>query len=356
MAHPTSDRRVAAVRRFNRFYTQQIGVLNEQLLNSHLSLTEARVLYELAHRQEPRAGAIAKGLGLDPGYLSRLLRGLTKRGLISTKASEGDRRERVLSLTKKGREAFARLDAWAHEQVAGMLSPMSPDTQRDVVDAMERIRHALVGPSHQQSDLAPPYLLRSHRPGDMGWVVHRHAVLYAEEYGWDEHLEALAARVVADFIEQFDPERERCWIAERDGEILGCVFLVKHPAEPETVAKLRLLLVEPAARGLGLGTRLVEECIRFAREAGYRKITLWTNSVLHAARRIYERAGFRLIREEAHRSYGVELVGQTWELDLTARAPDRSVPVPPAGAPEPGPTAARRDEGSRTPARRRAFR
>ncbi len=315
MAHPPSDRRVAAVRRFNRFYTQQIGLLNDQLLHSHLSLTEARVLYELAHRAEPRAGAIAKSLGLDPGYLSRLLRGFIKRGLISTKLSEGDRRQRVLELTRKGREVFSTLDSRAHQQVAGMLHRLPPDTQRDVVSAMERIQHTLTGPD-QQIDPATPYLLRSHRPGDMGWVVHRHGVLYAEEYGWDEHLEGLAARVVADFIERFNPERERCWIAERDGEILGCVFLVKHPDEPERVAKLRLLLVEPAARGLGLGTRLVDECIRFARQVGYRKITLWTNSVLLAARRIYERAGFRLVHEEAHRSYGPELVGQAWELEL----------------------------------------
>jgi DNA-binding MarR family transcriptional regulator/GNAT superfamily N-acetyltransferase len=316
MAHLPADRRVAAVRRFNRFYTQQIGVLNEHLLHSRLSLTEGRVLYELAHRTDPRAGAIARSLGLDAGYLSRLLRGFVKRGLISMKASSGDRRERVLTLTKKGRDTFATIDARAHEQVAGMLRGVTPGVQREVVNAMERIQQALVGPSGPPANSAGPYLLRSHRPGDMGWIVHRHGVLYAEEYGWNERCEGLAARVVADFIEQFDPKRERCWIAERDGEFLGCVLLVKHPEAPDRVAKLRLLLVEPAARGLGLGSRLVDECVSFARQVGYRKITLWTNSVLHAARRIYERAGFRLVHEKAHRDYGPELIGQTWELDL----------------------------------------
>jgi DNA-binding MarR family transcriptional regulator/GNAT superfamily N-acetyltransferase len=315
MAHLLSQRRVAAVRRFNRFYTKQIGVLN--LLHSQLSLTEGRVLYELAHRKEPRAASIAKSLGLDPGYLSRLLRGFIKRGLISTKAADGDRRERVLKLTKKGREIFAALNARAEEEVASMLDRLPTGTQRDLVRAMERIQLALAGPSDQPTTPAQPYLLRSHQPGDMGWIVYRHGVLYAEEHGWDEHLEGLAAKVVGDFIEHFDPEREHCWIAERDGEFLGCVFLVKHPDDPERVAKLRLLLVEPAARGLGLGTRLVDECIRFARQVGYQKITLWTNSVLHAARRIYERAGFHLVHEQTHRTYGVELVGQTWEVDLT---------------------------------------
>ena len=316
MAHPPADRRVAAVRRFNRFYTRQIGVLNEHLLHSRLSLTEVRVLYELAHRSQPRAGAIAKSLGLDAGYLSRLLRGFVKRGLISMRASNGDRRERVLTLTKKGRDRFATLDARAHQEVAGMLRRVSPVLQRDVVHAMERIQQALAGPSGPPSEVAAPYLLRSHRPGDMGWIVHRHGVLYAEEYGWDERFEGLVARIVADFIAQFDPRRERCWIAERDGEFLGCVFLVKHPEAPDRVAKLRLLLVEPAARGLGLGSRLVDECVSFARQAGYRKITLWTNSILHAARRIYEHSGFRLVHEEAHRDYGPELIGQTWELGL----------------------------------------
>jgi DNA-binding MarR family transcriptional regulator/GNAT superfamily N-acetyltransferase len=316
MAHLPTDRRVAAVRRFNRFYTQQIGVLNEHLLHSRLSLTEVRVLYELAHRSEPRGAAIAKSLGLDAGYLSRLLRGFVKRGLISMRASKGDRRERVLTLTKKGRDRFATLDARAHQEVAGMLRGVSPGVQRDLVNGMECIQQALVRPPDQPSGIAAPYLLRSHRPGDMGWIVHRHGVLYAEEYGWDERFEGLVARIVADFIAQLDPRRERCWIAERDGELLGCVFLVKHQEAPDRVAKLRLLLVEPAARGSGLGSRLVGECVSFARQAGYRKITLWTNSVLHAARRIYERTGFRLMHEEAHRDYGPELIGQTWELDL----------------------------------------
>jgi DNA-binding MarR family transcriptional regulator/GNAT superfamily N-acetyltransferase len=314
MAETDLGRRIDAVRRFNRFYTRQIGVLQNGLLRSPFSLTEARILYELAHRERPTATEIGKALGLDAGYLSRILRGFERRGLVEKTASEADGRQVLLSLTEQGREAFGELNARSNEEVAAMLSGLPACEQDRLVEAMHAIEELLGA----RPEPKVPYLLRPHRPGDMGWVVHRHGVLYAQEYGWDERFEALVAEIVAGFIRNYDPKRERCWIAERDGEIVGSVFLVRHS---ETVAKLRLLLVEPRARGLGIGSRLVEECIRFAEETGYRKITLWTNSVLHAARRIYQAAGFRLVREEPHHSFGHDLVGQTWELTL--RPPHR---------------------------------
>ncbi len=310
MAETDLDRRVTAMRRFNRFYTRQIGVLQEGLLGSPFSLTEVRVLYELAHREKPTATDLAKALGLDAGYLSRILRGFQRRGLIEKTPSQADGRETLLSLTKKGQRTFAPLDARSSAEIRALVGRLSPDGQTRLVEAMRTIESLLGGadPEHQT-----PFLLRPHQPGDMGWVVHRHGVLYAQEYGWDERFEALVAEIVARFIQNFDPKRERCWIAERDGEIVGSVFLVK---QSNTVAKLRLLLVEPKARGLGLGGRLVSECGRFARQAGYRKIVLWTNSVLRAARHIYEAAGYRLTHEERHHSFGHDLVGETWELDL----------------------------------------
>lgn len=314
MAETDLGRRIDAVRRFNRFYTRQIGVLRNGLLRSPFSLTEARILYELAHRERPTATEIGKALGLDAGYLSRILRGFERRGLVEKTASEADGRQNLLSLTAQGREAFGELNARSNEEVAAMLRGLPAREQDRLVEAM----HAIEGLLGARPEPKVPYLLRPHRPGDMGWVVHRHGVLYAQEYGWDERFEALVAEIVAEFIRNYDPKRERCWIAERDGEIVGSVFLVRHS---ETVAKLRLLLVEPRARGLGIGSRLVEECIRFAEETGYRKITLWTNSVLHAARRIYQAAGFCLVREEPHHSFGHDLVGQTWELTL--RPPHR---------------------------------
>jgi DNA-binding MarR family transcriptional regulator/GNAT superfamily N-acetyltransferase len=310
MAETDLDRRVAAMRRFNRFYTRQIGVLQEGLLGSPFSLTEVRVLYELAHRENPTATDLARALGLDAGYLSRILRGFQRRGLIAKTPSRADGRETLLSLTKKGHRTFAPLDARSSAEIGAILRRLSPDGETRLVEAMRTIEGLLGGvePEHQT-----PFLLRPHQPGDMGWVVHRHGVLYAQEYGWDERFEALVADIVATFIRNFDPKRERCWIAERDGEIVGSVFLVK---QSKTVAKLRLLLVEPKARGLGLGRRLVSECKRFARQTGYRKIVLWTNSVLRAARRIYEEAGYRLVHEERHHSFGHDLIGETWELDL----------------------------------------
>jgi DNA-binding MarR family transcriptional regulator/N-acetylglutamate synthase-like GNAT family acetyltransferase len=303
------NRRVGAVRRFNRFWTRQIGVLREGYLESSFSLTEVRVLYELAHREETTASELGEELGLDAGYLSRVLRGFEKHGLIHKRPSEADGRRRLLRLTERGREAFAPLDARSRNDIGAMLGSLPVAEQERLVEAMRTIEELLSA----RPDPAVPYLLRPPWPGDMGWVVHRHGDLYAREYGWDERFEALVAEIVAQFIQQYDPRRERCWIAERDDEIVGCVFLVR---ESEEIAKLRLLLVEPKARGLGIGSRLVEECIRFARQAGYRKITLWTNDVLSSARRIYEGMGFRLFREEPHHSFGHDLVGQTWELML----------------------------------------
>jgi DNA-binding MarR family transcriptional regulator/N-acetylglutamate synthase-like GNAT family acetyltransferase len=309
MATAHLDRRVAAVRRFNRLYTRRIGVLNDGLLRSPYSLTEVRLLFELAQSPNLTASTLRDELGLDPGYLSRLLRGLEDRGLLSRTSSTADGRVIHLNLTDKGREAFRTLDARADDEVRALLGTLSAARQRRLLEAVRTIEALLDGaPPHRE-----PYLLRQHQPGDMGWVVHRHGVLYAQEHGWDERFEALVAEVVASFIHQFDAKRERCWIAERDGEILGSVFLVKRS---KTVAQLRLLLVEPSARGLGIGGRLVEECIRFARQTGYRKMTLWTNNVLHAARRIYQRAGFQLVDEQPHSRFGHDLIGQTWELTL----------------------------------------
>ena len=309
MSDEDFDRRVGDVRRFNRFWTRRIGVLRDGYLESPFSLTEVRVLYELAHCDETTAGELGEELGLDAGYLSRILSGFEKRGLIHRRPSEADGRRRILRLTERGREAFAPLDARSRVEIGAMLGGMSNVGQERLVGAMRTIEGLLSG----RPEPVVPYLLRPHRPGDMGWVVHRHGVLYAREYGWDEHFEALVAEIVAKFIQQYDPKREHCWIAEREGEIVGCVFLVR---ESEEIAKLRLLLVEPEARGLGIGSRLVEECIRFARQAGYRKITLWTNDVLNSARRIYEGMGFQLVHEEPHHSFGHDLVGQTWELML----------------------------------------
>jgi DNA-binding MarR family transcriptional regulator/N-acetylglutamate synthase-like GNAT family acetyltransferase len=284
-------------------------VLREEYLESPFSLTEVRVLYELANRGESTASELGEELGLDAGYLSRILSGFQKHGLIRKRPSEADGRRRLLRLTERGREAFAPLDARSRSEIGAMLGGMSIAGQERLVEAMRAIERLL----SFRPDPAVPYLLRPPQPGDMGWVVHRHGVLYAREYGWDERFEALVAGIVAKFIQLYDPRVERCWIAERDGEVVGCVFLVR---ESEEVAKLRLLLVEPEARGLGIGSRLVEECIRFARQAGYLKITLWTNDVLNSARRIYEAMGFQLVHEKPHRSFGHDLVGQTWELML----------------------------------------
>ena len=304
------DQRVAAVRRFNRFYTRQIGLLQEGYLKSPFSLSEVRVLYELAHREKPAAAELSRDLGLDAGYLSRVLRGFEKRRLISRTRSESDGRQSHLALTARGQAAFAPLERRSHQEIGEIVAALPAPEQIRLVDAMHVIQSILGARPEQKV----PYILRPHQPGDMGWVVHRHGALYAQEYGWDERFEAMVAEIVAKFIHNYDSKKERCWIAEKDGEIVGTVFLVK---QSKTVAKLRLLLVEPKARGLGIGARLVEECIRFARQAGYRKMTLWTNSILRAARHIYEETGFRLVHEERHKSFGHDLVGETWERELS---------------------------------------
>jgi DNA-binding MarR family transcriptional regulator/GNAT superfamily N-acetyltransferase len=304
--------RAEAVREFNRFYTRHIGVLGNAHLGSQFSLTEVRVLYELAHRDHLTASEIADTLDLDRGYLSRMLRSFKKRGLIQAKVSTTDRRHAYLRLTTVGKRAFAPLDEGARAGVIEMLEPLSGAQQQRVIGAMQEIHTALsAAPATEPSSDA--YTLRGHRPGDMGWIVHRHGVLYFQEYGWDERFEAVVAHVVADFIDGFNPARERCWIAEMKGEIVGSVFVV---TKSKTVAKLRLLLVEPSARGLGIGRRLVDEVIRFAREAGYKKIALWTHPELVSARKIYKAAGFDLVGTEQHTLFGAPLTAETWAMTL----------------------------------------
>ena len=310
-SHPALiDGRIAAVRGFNRFYTRQIGLLNEGLLDSAFSLTQVRTLYELARIKQTTAVELCKTLGLDAGYLSRMLAGFEKSGLIEKRGAPQDARQSLLSLTRKGLKAFEPLDARSSAQVGAMLKSLSPEKQVKLLDAMSTIESSLSPPA----DRAPSYLLRQHRPGDMGWVVQRHGELYWQEYHYDENFEALVAEIVAEFVQNLDPKREHCWIAEKDGENVGSILLVK---KSETVAKLRLLLVEPSARGLGIGKRLVEECVRFARESGYKKILLWTQSELAAARRIYEATGFRRVDQKHHDSWSrKDLVAETWELKL----------------------------------------
>lgn len=299
---------IAAIRAFNRFYTRTTGVLGEQHLESEFSLAETRVLYELAHRESAIASDIAADLGLDRGYLSRLLRRLQAAGLVKRRAAMEDARRSILELTRKGRTAFARLDRKATDAVRDMISPLSTQQRKTVVRAMREIEEAMAGHPREL-----PVVLRGPVPGDLGWVVERHGAVYCQEYGWDQRFEILVAGIVAQFGADHDPARERCWIAERDGERLGCVFLVKKSDE---VAQLRLLLVEPSARGLGLGKRLVQECVRFARECGYRSMILWTQSNLLAARGIYASTGFVCTNVEEHNHFGVPLEAETWELNL----------------------------------------
>jgi DNA-binding MarR family transcriptional regulator/N-acetylglutamate synthase-like GNAT family acetyltransferase len=307
MSDLTVDQRALAVRSFNRFYTRQIGVLHEHLLESEFSLTEVRILYELAHRADLTMSDLCRELGLNAGYLSRLISGFEKKGLVVKSRSATDARVAHLELTDLGRTTFAPLDEASQREVIAMLERL-PQTaaQHQLVDAMGQIRTLL-------SDPEPGFILREPQPGDMGWIVHRQAVLYAREFGWNADYEALVAEIVAKFVREFDPKRERCWIAEKDGKAVGSVFVVR---QDDATAKLRLLAVEASARGLGIGHRLVDECIRFARNAGYRKLVLWTNSVLTDARRIYEKAGFTLVQEEPHHSFGKDLIGQNWALDL----------------------------------------
>jgi DNA-binding MarR family transcriptional regulator/N-acetylglutamate synthase-like GNAT family acetyltransferase len=305
---------VAAVRRFNRFYTKQIGVLRKTYLDSPYSLGEMRVLYELAHRDELTASDIGRALDLDAGYLSRLLRNFQKRGLISRKTSAKDARQSHLSLTARGRKLFAPMEERSQRQAGAMLDKLDASQQARIVAAMTAIEALLTDESSRQSGEKPRYILRDPRAGDFGWIISRHAELYLQEYGWAEPFEGLCAQIVADFVNNFDPKLERCWIAELNGENVGCVMLVKDD-EPG-VARLRLLLVDQKTRGLGLGARLVDECVRFARNAGYKKITLWTHSVLSAARYVYEKAGFTLTSSEPRRTWGKDVVAEFWDLDL----------------------------------------
>jgi DNA-binding MarR family transcriptional regulator/GNAT superfamily N-acetyltransferase len=305
---PGLDLQVAAIRAFNRFYTRKIGVVDE-VASSPFSLAEARVLYELAHCEQPTATDIRKELGLDAGYMSRILHDFERRRLVRRQQSETDERQKFLSLTVRGRRAFAPLDERSNRDVATMLEELSLTERKQLVDAVQTVRRLL----GDNAEPRTPYLLRQHQPGDMGWIVHRQAILYAEEYGWDGTYEALAAEIVAQFIKNYDPKRERCWIAEKDGARVGAVFVAKAS---DKIAKLRLLHVEPEARGLGIGKRLVEECVRFAQQAGYSKLTLWTQSILHAARHLYKQAGFQVVRDEQHHSFGKDLTAETWELEL----------------------------------------
>ncbi|HWE22436.1 MAG TPA: helix-turn-helix domain-containing GNAT family N-acetyltransferase [Myxococcales bacterium] len=309
-AHGSLESYVSAVRHFSRFYTRKIGVLTDGLLDSALSLTEVRILYELCNAPNSAAADLRARLGVDAGYLSRILRSFEKRGWILRRPAQGDGRRQILEPTRSGRALFESLNARSNAQVRHLLSGIGVPRLEQLGQALRTVEEVLE-PKRTSSST---YLLRTHRPGDIGWVVYRHGVLYSQEWGYDERFEALVARIAAGFVESFDPAAERCWIAEKDGERVGSVFLVR---KSKRVAKLRLLLVEPSARGLGIGKRLVEECVRFARQCRYRKIVLWTQSELRAARRIYQQAGFRLTGTERHRSWGRDdLVSESWELAL----------------------------------------
>ncbi len=313
----TLPQRVAAVRRFNRFYTRHTGLLEHGYLRSPFSLTEVRVLYELAHAETAiTAVDLGRALDLDAGYLSRILRGFTRHELIERQPSVRDGRQQLIRLTPHGRAVFGPLEAAAREQVGALLSPLPEAEQGRLVEAMRTIEALLEPPPSTSPPAQPrvaPFVLRPPQPGDLGWVVQRHGAVYAAEYGYDERFEALVAGIVAHFIERFDGRRERCWIAERDGQPVGCIFLVRAS---NTIGKLRLFLVEPSARRHGIGARLIEECVRFARLAGYRRMRLWTQSELLAARHLYARAGFRCIAEEPHHSWSKDLISETWELRL----------------------------------------
>jgi DNA-binding MarR family transcriptional regulator/N-acetylglutamate synthase-like GNAT family acetyltransferase len=303
------EQRTGAVRRFNRFYTRQIGVLRKTYLDSPYSLGEMRVLYEIAHGDDVTASDIGRALDLDAGYLSRVLRNFEKRGLIARKGSAKDARQSHLALTARGKKAFAPAEERSQRDVAAMLGTLKPDQQEQLIAAMQTIETLLGGSAAPKSE----YILREPRHGDFGWIVSRHAELYALEYGWTEPFEGLCAQIVADFVNNYDAERERCWIAEMNGENAGCVMLVKDSDE---VARIRLLLVDPKARGLGLGQRLTDECVRFARECGYKKVTLWTHSILTAARHVYEKAGFTLTSSEPRHTWGKDVIAEFWDLQL----------------------------------------
>lgn len=301
---------VEKLRRFNRFYTRQLGLLDERPSHSPFSLTQARVLYELAHRATPTAAEIARDLGLDPAQLSRILKLLTARGLLTSKPSAAHAKHKLLSLTAAGRRAFDALEEATRAEIGAMLAPLGEGARRRLIEAAAAIEESLGPPAPVAAD----FILRNPRVGDLGWVVHRQAALYASEYGWDWTFEGLVARILGDFVEKFDARREQAWLAERRGEIVGSIFLMR--GEDPATGKLRLLYVEPNARGLGIGAALVAACIARAREVGYSRLVLWTNDILIAARRLYEAAGFTLVQEEAHVSFGKPLTGQTWALKL----------------------------------------
>ena len=310
MPDPGRAAAVGAVRRFNRFYTRQIGLPNEKLLNSDFTLTEARVLYDLAHQEEPLPlTQLSQALLIDLGYLSRILKSFQSRGLVARSASPEDGRQALFALTRAGRAAFAPIDLASQAEVAAAIKVLSLDDTGCLIRSMRTIERLLGG----NETLVDPITLRRHRLGDLGWIARRQAILYAQEYGWDETYEALAAEILAGFVKHHDPRSERGWIAEQAGEVIGSVFLMRGS---DTVAKLRLLYVEHAARGHGLARRLVDACIGFARDTGYRTVSLWTNDVLVPARRIYQQAGFTCVSAEPHRSFGKDLVGETWALDL----------------------------------------
>ena len=306
---PTLESQIAAIRGFSRFYTRKLGIIEPKLLASPWTLQEARIIYEIAQHDSCTATDLVQTLGLDAGFLSRTLQALQRRQIVARKPSRADRRANELALTAKGRTAFAELERRSHDEVGALLAGLDDRERSAVVNAMAVIEQVLEPPAQKPTG----FLLRNHRPGDIGWIVSRHGAIYAQEYGWDISFEALAAEITAQFLRSYDPAREQCWIAEVGGEPVGSIFLVKAS---DDVAKIRLLLVEKKARGLGVGRALVEQCLRFARDAGYGSVTLWTQSILVAARGIYQRAGFKCVRQEQHHSFGVDLVGETWELEL----------------------------------------
>lgn len=310
MGNHSLDNKVDRIRGFNRFFTKKIGVLQEGLLESAYSLTEGRILFEIANSDSPNASQLGRELGLDAGYLSRILSRFEGQGLTERVRSEQDGRQYLIRLTQKGMDLFSDLDKRSRDEVAGILNELTGEEQQNLLKSMREIEKIL---DKKNVKFTEAFYLRNHRPGDIGWVTHRHGMLYAQEYGWDESFEALVAQIAAEFINHYKPTHERCFIAEMNGEIVGSVFVVQTN---DTVAKLRLLLVEPKVRGMGIGSRLVQECISFARSAGYEKLVLWTNSILVDARNIYAKAGFQMVKEEEHRSFGKDLVGETWELVL----------------------------------------
>lgn len=301
---------VAAIRQFNRFYTSAIGSLEEKFPSSNYSWTEARVLYEISERGQTLASSLATDLRLDPGYLSRLLRRLEADRLLVRKSSSSDARQRPLALSAAGRKTLHGLNLASDAAVAKLLAAVPPLAQPELTTAMQRIER-LLGPSQ-----ANEVTLRPHQQGDMGWVVQRRAILYAREYGFDSSYEALIAQITGDFLANFDPQRERCWIAQLQGQPVGSAFLVRNKQRPKTTAQLRLLFVEPEARGFGIGRLLVDECTRFARQAGYRRIVLLTHSIFEAAIHLYAQAGYQKQSEEAYHRFGQPLISQHWSLDL----------------------------------------